>query len=226
MKLVRPFIVGCVLAATACSGNGGESSRFTRSTLAVEGELMCDPVPMEGTTIVHECLNPETGDTYKCKILPPEIEVIDKSMRTYCVRIAKAPRPSPCDNPSFPGDGKSGLQCWNPPKDYCKNGVVPSNDWYCKPDGSKCCKGTSSTCFLCGWWLVGRQGTSVYCWNPEEPSSQIPDEQCDQFAADLKLNSPAMYECLGVYDDGPECDEFETDSECAIAISPDDPICP
>jgi hypothetical protein len=151
----------------------------------------------------------------------------DRSSLPPAPDATDVPPELPCDGARVPGDGKWGRQCWNPPEDYCKDGIVPSNDWYCKPDGSKCCQGTSSTCFLCGWWHVTRAGDSVQCID-YAALPPVSDAQCDQFSKILWSLSPLRYQCIGLYDvwDLKPCKELLDDPECKVDVSEDKQFCP
>jgi hypothetical protein len=202
----------------SCSGGGGDGhSRFTRSTLSAKGALSCDPAPRAGTGI-YECVSQETGEAYECKLLPPDPDGVEAKQ---CAKINLDWDKPGCEDPRYIGDGKSGLQCWDPPASYCLHGAGCSQGWFCKPDASKCCYSAYYDCFRCGWIAVDVQVNPHSC-RSYDTMTDLDPATCDA----LLTKVPAHYlECIQGQAAGVTvgCDDVYNDPECRIEFL--DEIC-
>lgn len=129
------------------STEGGETGeKYMRTAQTEDGkELVCKYVAPSSSPQAVQCVDKHTGQPYECKMFP------DESTYKNCI-----PKPQsetwtpPCENYKQFGDHKSGLQCWEPPENYCKEGANTVVTWFCRQDASKCCL-VGGDCFRCGW---------------------------------------------------------------------------
>lgn len=120
--------------------------------------------------------------------------------------------PAYCPDPRLPGDGKSGLQCWDPPENYCKEDCNYHDAWFCLPDGTKCCFSTCFNCFHCGWVNMDE------CRLNDAPEGALPPN-CDELLKVL----PSPYGLCIENPSGPACQPILDDPECDIDL--DSPVC-
>jgi len=113
-----------------------------------------------------------------------------------------------CPDPRYAGDGKSGLQCWGPPENYCKDGIIDSEIWFCKVDSTICCRNEYSDCFHCGWVNM------TECSLNDAPSESDPPD-CDAIRDTL----PFPYgKCVDTDATDPDCQAILYDPECGLDV--------
>ena len=163
-------------------------------------EYICD----DETGPYYDCVKVGTDEQYSCKITEfeegtPDLYICSKKEES------STPWSPPCDDYHFFGDHKSGLECWEPPANYCKNGCSTMVFWFCKTDGQKCCF-ASCDCFRCGW-------VQMLDCKIAGSNEVLTSVECDALKASL---SAELRDCVATSNPGPNCDAIVNDSECQI----------
>lgn len=114
------------------------------------------------------------------------------------------PASAPCDDPHHAGDGRSGLQCWDPPDNYCLHGTSPTDTWYCKQDASKCCRAETGGCFRCGWVQMKDCVLAGATEGAPAPDCAALKAGLPEIVRSCLERDAAAVECRGVLTD-PEC---------------------
>lgn len=197
---------GLVVPGGPAAPGGPGASSVMRAITAPEGEFLCEDA--QGS--VFSCVEPDTGERWVCK------DVGSGDGASYhCVRdTGGASWTPPCDDYLVIGDGRAGLQCWDPPANYCKEGGSPITAWYCKPDGSLCCLSMLSNCFRCGW--VRMTDCTV------AGGGTLDEVACSALFASLAPEVRACVDGDGASD--ADCAGTGSDPECALDM--DIVICP
>jgi len=146
----------------------------------------------------YECVKEGTDEHYVCK--PPVV----KGANYYCAKTDASSWTPPCQDYRVFGDHKSGLNCWDPPENYCKDGCSLMQAWYCKPDASKCCY-AHCLCFRCGWI---KMLDCVVSGSDEKLDPGV----CDNIRASL----PEEVRGCMTTNPGPSCASILDDPECKI----------
>ncbi len=206
------LLLGLGLLISVLSGCGGTSDNpgiDAAGDAKVQTKLMRLVQGDDGSEYICEdpssynpgkCVKKGTNEPYLCKIIKDNEKVV-----YHCIPDKSTePWTPPCEDYKQFGDHKSGLQCWDPPANYCKDGADTMVTWFCKSDGSKCCL-SGGDCFRCGW--IDMFGCKVAGEsNPTDPSV------CEKIKAKL----PEPYKsCIEGKCSKQAMDQITNDPECA-----------
>lgn len=198
------FFCACGIGCSGPPAGDPESDKsvFMRALSTLEGEFLCEEEPDPD----YRCVHAATGESWICKIRPDEFGTLDY----HCLPDPgdQPPWKPPCPNFHQIGDQLTGLQCWDPPANYCREGCAFTESWFCRADGSKCCVSSCMDCYRCGW--VEMTGCTV--------AGQLESTDPSVCGAILEALPGPVRDCLETGGLGPECQFIHEDPECQVDL--------